>query len=160
MYLKGNLEHLERCWVCDSEKIFFTSKFSYVLFCNSTNKTETGTANTWGTTNSKTAWTNHYDGPIRNTEQQLDHIYYTLLCMCTPLQQRLVPATVTCPNYVEPKLFSWVKPVQFGIFFAHSYCAWSHTEHRWRCSYILKYLSFKEDWYYAYTLRVRRILHL
>ncbi len=29
-------------------KIFFTSKFSYVLFCNSTNKTETGTANRWG----------------------------------------------------------------------------------------------------------------
>jgi len=26
----------------------------------------------------QTTWTNHYDGPIRNTEQQLDHNYYTL----------------------------------------------------------------------------------
>jgi hypothetical protein len=34
-------------------KIFFTSKFSYVLFCNPTRKTEIGTTNTWGTTNSK-----------------------------------------------------------------------------------------------------------
>jgi hypothetical protein len=47
------LEHLQRCWVCDPEKIFFTSKFSYVLFCNPTNKTETGRANRWGTTNNK-----------------------------------------------------------------------------------------------------------
>jgi len=29
------------------------SKFSYFLFDNPTNKTETGTAYTWGTTNSK-----------------------------------------------------------------------------------------------------------
>jgi hypothetical protein len=30
--------------------------------------------------------------------------------MCTPVQQRLVPATHgNLPNYVEPKLFSWVK---------------------------------------------------
>ncbi len=34
-------------------KIFFTSKFCYVLFCNPTHKTETRTANRWGTTNSK-----------------------------------------------------------------------------------------------------------
>jgi hypothetical protein len=33
--------------------MFFTSKFSYVLFCNPTNKSETGTANRWGTTNNK-----------------------------------------------------------------------------------------------------------
>jgi hypothetical protein len=38
---------------------------------------------------------NHYDGPIRNTEQQLDHIYYTLFfsagaqccCIIYQLQQ-------------------------------------------------------------------------
>jgi hypothetical protein len=42
-----------QCSVCDPEKIFFTTKVSYVLFCNPTNKTETGTSNRWGTTNSK-----------------------------------------------------------------------------------------------------------
>jgi len=35
-------------------KMFFTaSKFSYVLFCNPTRNTETGTAHRWGTTNTK-----------------------------------------------------------------------------------------------------------
>jgi hypothetical protein len=38
---------------------------------------------------------NHYDGPIRNTEQQLVHIYYTLFCRCGALL-RLSPATATC----------------------------------------------------------------
>ncbi len=33
--------------------LFFTSKFSCTLACNPTNKTETRTANRWGTTNSK-----------------------------------------------------------------------------------------------------------
>jgi hypothetical protein len=43
------LDHLQRCSVCDPVKIFFISKFSYVLLCNPTNKTETGTANNrWG----------------------------------------------------------------------------------------------------------------
>jgi hypothetical protein len=50
------------------EKIFFASKFSYVLFCNPTHKTETGIANRWGTTNSKPRGPIIYDGPIRNTE--------------------------------------------------------------------------------------------
>jgi hypothetical protein len=34
-------------------KIFFTSKFSYLLFYNPTNKTETATANRSGSINSK-----------------------------------------------------------------------------------------------------------
>jgi len=34
-----------------------------------------------GTTNKQTTWTNHYDRPIRNTEQQLDHISYTLFVL-------------------------------------------------------------------------------
>jgi len=29
-----SVEHLQRCLVCDPAKIFFTFKFSYVLFCN------------------------------------------------------------------------------------------------------------------------------
>jgi hypothetical protein len=48
-----HLEHLQLCSVCDPAKIFFQSKFSYVLFCNPTNKTETGTANRRGTINNK-----------------------------------------------------------------------------------------------------------
>jgi hypothetical protein len=35
------------------KKIFVTSKFSYVLFYNPTHKTEIGTTNQWGITNSK-----------------------------------------------------------------------------------------------------------
>ncbi len=49
----ASLEHLQRCSVCDLGKLFFTSKFSYFIFCNPTHETETGTANRWGTTNSK-----------------------------------------------------------------------------------------------------------
>jgi hypothetical protein len=58
LFLEMMLEHLQRCSVCDPAKIFFTSKFSYVLFCNPTNKSETGTANRWGTTD------NEPPGPI------------------------------------------------------------------------------------------------
>ncbi len=53
-----SLEHLQRSSVCNPAKIFFTSKFSYTLCSNPTHKTETGIANSWGTTNSKPA------GPI------------------------------------------------------------------------------------------------
>ncbi len=67
---RQGLQHLQRCSVCDLAKIFFTSKFSYVLFCNPTHKTETGTANRWGTTSSTPA--------NRNTEQ-VGHIYYSFL---------------------------------------------------------------------------------
>ncbi len=34
--------------VCDPAKIFFTSKFSYLLVCNPTHESETRAANTWG----------------------------------------------------------------------------------------------------------------
>ncbi len=74
--------------MCDLAKIFFTSKFSYVLFCNPTNKTETGTANRWGTT------TNKPPGPIIMMGQS-EEIYYTLFCRCTALLN-LLPATATC----------------------------------------------------------------
>ncbi len=45
-------DHGTLSW-CDPAQMFFTSKFSYLLFCNPTQKTEPGTANRWGTTNSK-----------------------------------------------------------------------------------------------------------
>jgi hypothetical protein len=37
-----SLEHLQQFSVYDPAKIFFASKFRYVLFCNPTHKTETG----------------------------------------------------------------------------------------------------------------------
>jgi hypothetical protein len=58
------LEHLQWCSVCDSAKIFLTSKCSYIFFFLSPPiKTKTGIANRWETTNRKTTWTNHYDWP-------------------------------------------------------------------------------------------------
>jgi len=30
-----------------------------------------------------------YDAPIRDTENQLDHIYYTLFCKCTEMLRHL-----------------------------------------------------------------------
>jgi hypothetical protein len=64
------------------QKIFFTFKFSYLLFSNPTH--ETGTANRSGNTDTKPRGvTSQYDGPTRNTEQQSGQIYYTLLCVCT-----------------------------------------------------------------------------
>jgi hypothetical protein len=79
----NGLKHLQRCSACNPAKLFFTSKFSYLIFCNPTHKTETGIANRWGTTDSEPP------GPIKNTERQSHHIYYTLLCRCTPLLRPL-----------------------------------------------------------------------
>jgi len=50
------VEMLQLCSICNLAKIFFTSKFSYLLFCNPTHKAETGTTHRWGTTNSKPSW--------------------------------------------------------------------------------------------------------
>ncbi len=50
---------------------------------NPIHKTERGRANRWETTNSKPQGPIINDGPIRNTEQQSDPIYYTLLFKCT-----------------------------------------------------------------------------
>jgi hypothetical protein len=55
-------ENLNLHKVCDIAKIIFHIQVlvTNVFFSNPTNKTETGTASTWGTTNSKPL------GPIRN----------------------------------------------------------------------------------------------
>ncbi len=81
-----SLEHLQRCSVCDPAKIFFTSKFSYILFF-------------------ATHWTNYYDRPIRNTEQQSDPIYYTLFRKSHSCTE---PFTSSLKLYTcaEPKLLS------------------------------------------------------
>jgi hypothetical protein len=84
-----HLEHLQRC----SVKIFFTSKFSYLHFLQPIKlKLEQQIA---GVTT-----TNHYDRPIRNTEQQSDHIYYTLLCRCTELLC-LSPSNCTVQDHIR-----------------------------------------------------------
>ncbi len=53
---------------------------------------ETGTANRWGATNREPPGPIIMIGQSRNTQQQLDHIHYTLLRRCTTLL-RLLPAT-------------------------------------------------------------------
>jgi hypothetical protein len=64
--------------VCESAKIFLTSKISYLLFSNPTHETKLG-LQIGGRLLYQTTWTNHYDWPIRNRDQQPQHIYYTLL---------------------------------------------------------------------------------
>jgi hypothetical protein len=56
-------------------------ELSNLLFCNplTPHKTKTGTANTWETRYRwQTTRTNCYDWPMRNREQQPNHITYTL----------------------------------------------------------------------------------
>jgi hypothetical protein len=108
--IKHETQHLQQCSVCDPAKIFFTSKFSYVLlFCNPANRTETGTANTWGITNSKPP------GPIimmGRSETLREHICYTLFCRCTELLDLLLGNVHNC---AAPKPISWAKPAFVGI---------------------------------------------
>ncbi len=91
------LWHLQRCSVCDPAKIYFRSKLSYVLFCNSTHETGTWIANRWETSNSKPPGPIIVMGQSETLSQQLDHIHYTLFCRCTALLG-LLPATATCTN--------------------------------------------------------------
>jgi hypothetical protein len=68
--------------------------------------------------NYETTWTNHYDGPIRNIKQQLEHIYYTLFCRCIAICQQ------------PPVQLCWAKTIFlcqiisiFWIFFIQFYSA-------------------------------------
>jgi hypothetical protein len=98
------LEHLQRCSVCDPVKIFVTSKFSYVLFCNPTNKTETGTANRWKTTTYKPP------GPIimMGESETLRAVRSYLLHSFLQVHSAAEPFTShsNLRNYAEPKPFS------------------------------------------------------
>ncbi len=132
-------EHLQRCSVCDLAKIFFTSKFSYVLFCNPTNKTETGTANRWGTTNSKPS------GPIIMIGQSemlssSSIIFISLFSVGAHHidADALLTGHSNLCNYAQPKPFSWVKSAYVG-FCSSNFTVQDHilSQHRWRCS---KYL--------------------
>jgi hypothetical protein len=118
------------CSVWDAAKIFFTSKFSYLLFCNPTHQTETGTANRWGTTSSKPP------GPIimmgeSETVTRSQIIYITLF------------SVVCCAFYTPPHTVQlcWAKTVflsqtsTFWVFFIEFYCVGWHIEHFWIGSY-------------------------
>jgi hypothetical protein len=67
---------------------------------------------------------------MRNTEQQSDHI----------LLHSFVQGHSDAASLLRHRQSCWAKtifPSQSGIiwlFFIQFYCAWSYTEHRWRCS--------------------------
>jgi hypothetical protein len=125
------LDHLQCCSVCDSAKLFFTSMFSYLLFCNP-HKTEIGTAYRCRTTNSKSP------GPIimmgqSETLINSEIIFITLFSACEE----------PCCTFYQPQQslqFCWAKTIipsqsgKFRLFFIQFYWAGSRTEHRWRCS--------------------------
>jgi hypothetical protein len=98
------LEHPHRCSICYPAKIFLTSKFSYLHFCNPTDKTELGIANRWETTNSKPR------GPIMMIGQSKignsnRSIFITLLSSrCTPLL-RYLPASGNSAQMQEKNQF-------------------------------------------------------
>jgi hypothetical protein len=56
---------------------------------------------------------NHYDGPIRNTEQQLDHISYTLFSRWSAAAAPFTSHGYMCKN-AKPNPFSWAKPTYIG----------------------------------------------
>ncbi len=98
---------------CDPPKIFFTSMFSYLLFCNPTHKTEIGTANRCRTTNSKSP------GPIimmgqSETLISSQIIFITLFSHVKSLAAHLTSHSQLC-NSLDPKLFSWAKPANLDF---------------------------------------------
>jgi hypothetical protein len=57
-------------------KHIFHIQVYYLLFSNPAHKTDTGTANRWGTTNSKPHGPIIMMGQSKNTEQQSDDVYF------------------------------------------------------------------------------------
>jgi len=119
-YFIDFLELLQRwCSVCGLAKIFFTSEFSYLLFCNSTHKTETGTQqiSNGGTTDSKP------HGPIimmgQSRTLSSSHIIFITFVSAGAQHWLLVGWSFTSHgklyNYAEPKPFSWSKPAHFDF---------------------------------------------
>ncbi len=128
------LVHLQRCSVCDRVKIFCTSKFSYVPFCNPTHKM-------WNWDKSKYVGglliANHLDESLwwanpKHWAGVSSHLLHSFL----QVHSAAAPFTSqgNVPNYVEPKPFSWAKPANIGLFSSNFYCAGSQIKHRWRCS--------------------------
>jgi hypothetical protein len=104
------------------QKYFSHPSFSYILFCNPTHKTRTGTANTWGTTNSKPL-----GSIIMMDPSYLLHSF---------LQVHIIAAAPFTShhklgNYAEPKTIFLSQPCIFSLFFIQFYSAGSHTELLW-----------------------------
>ncbi len=128
------------------QKYVFTYKFSYVLFCNPTHKTEIGTANRWGTTNSKPPGRIIMMGQIRNSEQRLNHIYYTLFCKCIALLRflsamvkRFSPAVAMHAMMLSQNHFP--EPNQYTLGFLPPILL-CKIERPWRCSKYSDAFSF------------------
>jgi hypothetical protein len=144
-------------------KYFSHPRLVKYSFATPPHKTETRTAYSWGDSKEIT-WTNHYDGPIRNTEQQVEHVhtlysvralhcYYAFYQPRNYAEHAIMPSTQLCRarNYAEPKptylgflhpiLLSrvtyWAKTDLPWLSSSNFYCPGSHTEQRWRCSNIL-----------------------
>jgi len=68
---------------CNPTQICFTSKFSYLILCNPTHKTETGIGNRCGTTNSEPA------GPIviKGQSETLNYINMFVINVMKSLSQ-------------------------------------------------------------------------
>jgi hypothetical protein len=92
--------------ICDHANMFFTSKFHYGFFSNPTHKTETGTADTWGTTNRKPS------GPIimMGANQKQGAVVRSYL-----LHSFLQVHTVAAPFYQSPQTVQscWAKTTVF-----------------------------------------------
>jgi hypothetical protein len=103
--------------VCESAKIFFTSKFSYVLFCNPTHKTETETTNRWGTSNSKPLGLIIMMGQSKILSS-CQMLFISLLYRVTQIL-RLLPVMASCAimlienNFPEPNwhILSFLHPI-------------------------------------------------
>ncbi len=119
--------YLQRCSLCDPAKILFTSKFSCLLFSNSTHKTETGTANRWETPN-QTTWTDHFQKHWAAVRSYLLHSF---------LQVHNNAANFTSHRqlfkYMEPKPFPELNWHVFTFFRLILPCT-SHTDNCWRWS--------------------------
>ncbi len=118
--------------ICHHPNILFTSKSSYVLLRNPTDKTETRTGNRRGTNNSKPP------GPIimmrqLETLSSSQIIFITLFLAgaqrCCTFYQLQQPAQLCRAKTIFLSQISirW-------IFFIQIYCGGSHTEHHRRCS--------------------------
>jgi hypothetical protein len=116
------------------QKYFSHPSLAIYSYATPTHKTETGTANRWGTCKSKPPGPISMMGQSKNTDHQSDHIYYTLLWRCIELL-RLSPATA------HTMQLCWAKTIflsQTGTFwlFLHPIllCGITFWAHPWRCS--------------------------
>jgi hypothetical protein len=104
------LEHLQRCLVCDFAKLFFTSKFSSILFSHPIDKIETGTTKQKG---ERLLMANHLDQSLWCTNHKPWAAVRSYLVHSLLQVRRVVMPSFTSHgnvrNYAKPKPFSWAK---------------------------------------------------